>query len=73
MHTKTDFTTAAGVLSMTSARHKELRVDLERASEEMASALRWGGSPQRYSDLRYLKTAVDTALLVLASSGVRRR
>lgn len=73
MNTKTDFTPTAGVLCMSPARHNELRLDLERASEEMASALRWGGSPQRYSDLRHLKTAVDTAQLVLASSGVRRR
>lgn len=73
MNAMTNFETAVGVLPMTPAHHKELRVDVERASEDLATALRWGGSPQRYSELRLLKSAVDAAQLVLASSDALRR
>lgn len=61
------------VLSMTPLRHSELQQDLEQASEDMASALRRGGSPQRFKDLCLLMTALDAAREVLASTSATRR
>ncbi|WP_382328653.1 hypothetical protein ACFJGX_09215 [Hydrogenophaga sp. UC242_50] len=47
-------------------------MELERASEAAISAMRRGGSPQWYSELCLLKTAVDTAQQVLASCDAHR-
>lgn len=72
MSTKADAPMAESVLPMTPVRHQKLRTDLERAAEEMASALRQGGSPQRYGELRMLEMALDAARQVLSSSRASR-
>jgi hypothetical protein len=72
MNAMPDLNAVDGVLGMTPARLKELRMELERASEAVISAMRRGGSPQWYSELCLLKTAVDTAQQVLASCDAHR-
>lgn len=62
-----------GVLPMTPVRRRELQSDLERASDELASALRRGGSPRCYKDLGLLVVALDAARQVLASHSATRR
>lgn len=73
MNSVTDLSMAEGVLPMTVTYHQALQVELKRASEELSSALRQGGSPQRYRELCLLKTAVDAAQQVLASSAAHPR
>jgi hypothetical protein len=72
MDTKTDTSMAASVLPMTPVRRQQLRVDLKQAAEEVVFALRRGGSPQRYSELRMLMMALDAAEQVLSSSQASR-
>lgn len=67
MNTVTDLGKVDCVLPTTPARLQALQAELERANDEVNSALRRGGSPQRYRELCFLKTAVDAAQQVLAS------
>lgn len=73
MNARIDDPAQDGVLPMTPVRHSELQRELERASEDMASALRRGGSPQRFKDLCLLMAALDAARQVLASTSAPRR
>lgn len=72
MNAKTDFNAVESILPMTPSRRDQLRSDLEQAGGEVTTALRQIGSRQRYNELCLLKTAVDAAQQVLASSDAHR-
>jgi hypothetical protein len=65
---KNFISTAEKILPVTPAHHAELLVEMERASQEVTSAMRRIGSRQRYRELRLLQTAVEVARQVISSS-----